>query len=81
MCKTKPNITFAIGQLSKYNSDSKTVYKKVVKKVIYYLKNIMHLGFVYRTYAKNKGETKTLIIFFLLRLIRYIDNNIISLSQ
>lgn len=47
--RTRYNITFAIGQLSKYNVDQKIGYIKAAKKIVWYLKSIIHLGLVYRS--------------------------------
>lgn len=73
--KTRPNIAFIVGQLSKHNSDPKTGHIKIAKKVVHYLKNIMHWGLVYRAQTKNKEETKIPIAFFLFKHIRYKNNN------
>lgn len=46
---TKPNIVFAIGELSKHNSDPRVGYMKVAKKVVRYLKRTIHIRLVYRS--------------------------------
>lgn len=45
---TRPNISFAIDQLSKHNSNSRMSYIRVAKKVIYYLKGNIYLELIYR---------------------------------
>lgn len=48
--RIKPYIFFAVAQFIKlkHNLDLKTGYMRAAKKVICYLKGIIHLGFVYR---------------------------------
>lgn len=71
LCGTRPNIAFAIGQLSKYNSDPRIDHMKVAKKVVCHIKSTIHLGLVYRGQSKDKGETKTSIALSLFGLIGY----------
>lgn len=44
---TRPDIAFAIRQLSKYNANPRRNYLQIAKKVVQYLKKIMQLGLVY----------------------------------
>ncbi len=46
---TRPDIAFAVGQLSKQNLDPRAGHMKAAKKVVWYLKETMHLGLVYRS--------------------------------
>lgn len=71
LCGMRPNIAFAIGQLSKHNSHPKIGYIKLTKKVIRYLKDTIHLGFIYGAKAKDVRETKASIALFLFGLIGY----------
>lgn len=41
ICETKPNIAFAIEQLSKHNTNPKKCHLQAVKKVVRYLKKII----------------------------------------
>lgn len=42
--KTKPDIAFAIGQLSKHNANSRKNHLNIVKRVVLYLKSIILLS-------------------------------------
>lgn len=72
---TRPNITFAIGQLSKKNSESRLDYIRTIKKIVYYLKDTMHLGLIYRSQIKNKKKIKASIKSSLFKLVRYRDSS------
>ena len=37
-CKTRPDIAFVVGQLSRLNSDSQLGYVRVIRRVVWYLK-------------------------------------------
>lgn len=50
---TRPDIAFAVGQLSKHNSDPKTDHMKTAKKTVRYLKGTMHLELVYRSHFQS----------------------------
>lgn len=65
-CGTRPDIVFAVEQLSKPNVDSKVGHLKAAKQVLRYLKKTMHLGITYRA-----GEDK----IPLYGLEEYADNN------
>ena len=65
LCDIRFYITFAIGQLSKYNLDPKVDNIKVIKKIVHYLKDTMHLRLIYRVYIKDERRTKILIRFSL----------------
>ena len=71
----RPDISFVIRQLSKYNTNSQIGHIKVAKKVIHYLKNTMHLDLIYNGYFKDERETKAPIILFSFELIRYGDSS------
>ena len=42
-CVTRPDIAFAVGQLSKRNGDPRLGHLKAAKRVLRYLKEMMHL--------------------------------------
>ncbi len=46
-CGTRPNVAFAVGQLSKHNSDPQRGHLRAAKRVIRYLKGTINLGLVY----------------------------------
>ena len=68
---TRPGISFAIGQLSKYNADPQIGHMKAAKKVVCYLKGTIHLGLIYGGHLKNEEKTKASITPFLFGLIKY----------
>lgn len=57
-CGTRSDIAFAVGQLSKRNSDPRVGHLKAAKRVIRYLKGTMHLGIRYGCTLKPDGQTK-----------------------
>lgn len=70
-CGTRPDIAFAIGQLSKHNLDPRASHMKAAKKVVQYLKGTMHLRFVY----KSQPQSKTLTAPSSFELIGYGDSS------
>ena len=53
-CGTRPDIAFAIGQLSRHNADPRRGHFRAAKRVVRYLKGTMNLGLVYgRTTARD----------------------------
>ena len=72
-CGSRPDISFAIGQLNKHDADLQIDYMKVTKKVLCYLKGIMHLVLIYGGHLQDERETKVSIIPFQFNLIRYGD--------
>ncbi len=68
-CDTRPDIAFAVGQLSKHQSDLRAGHMKTAKKVVRYLKGMMHLGLVYG--SQPQSETPAASSPF--RLIGYRD--------
>lgn len=46
-CGIRPDIAFVVGQLSKWNADSRVGHLKATKQVLRYLKETMHLGITY----------------------------------
>ena len=72
-CGSRPYIFFTVRQLSKQNADLQIDHMKVAKKVICYLKGIMHLGLIYGGHFKDVRKTKVSIIPFPFSLIRYGD--------
>ena len=75
---TKPDIFFAIRQLSKHNRNLQISYMKAAKKVVYYLKNIIHFSLIYSGYLKDEKKTIASIKPFLFGLIRYKISNYIK---
>ena len=66
-CGTRPDIAFAIGQLSKHNADPRKGHFQATKRVVQYLKNTMNLELVYsQTIVKDS---------LLYSLIGYANNN------
>ncbi len=53
-CGTGPEIAFAVGQLSKYNSDHRAGHMKSAKKMVRYLNGTMHLGLVYGSQPQSE---------------------------
>lgn len=53
----------------------------MTKKVICYLKDIMHLDLIYIGHHKDEEKTKTPIIFSLFRQIIYRDNSYVGNSK
>ena len=74
-CGIRPDISSFVGQLRKHNANPQIGHMKVTKKVVHYLKNIMHLGLIYSDHFKNEKETKALITSFPFGLIEYRDNS------
>lgn len=70
-CGTRPDIAFAVGQLSKHNSDPRTGHMKAAKKVVRYLKGTIHLGLVYGSYPQSNIPAAP----SLFGLIRYGDSS------
>lgn len=72
LCNIKPEIFFVIGQFSRHNADPKIKYPKITKQVIWYLKDIIHLGIIYDRITKIKKSQ----LFY--RLVSYVNNNYTS---
>lgn len=73
----RSKIAFAVSQLSKYNADPKISYIKLAKKIVWYLKSIIHLELVYRSQLKDERETKAPIPSSLFEFIGYGDSSYI----
>lgn len=67
---TRPNIVFAIGQMSKYNSDPISGHIKAAKKVVKYLTGTIYLELVYKS-----SQSNALVAPSPFGLIRYGDSN------
>ena len=66
-CGTKPDIAFAIGQLSRHNADPRRGHFRAAKRVVRYLKGTMNLGLIYgRTTTRDSPPYG---------LISYADSN------
>lgn len=46
-CKTRPDITFVMGQLSKQNADPGKGHLQAAKKLIRYLQGTMQIGLIF----------------------------------
>ena len=69
----KPDILFIVGQLSKRNNHPSIGYLRAANQVIYYLKDIMHLGIIYDT--NNSPTHKAINRQPLYGLVGYTNNN------
>lgn len=69
-CGTRLDIAFAVGQLSKHNSDPKACHMKAAKKVVRYLKETMHLRLVYES-----SQSKVPALSSVFNLIGYGDSS------
>lgn len=45
--RTRPNIAFAVSQLSRYNADSQKNHFQATKRVVRYLKGTMQMGLIF----------------------------------
>ena len=73
-CRTRPNIIFIVGKLSKHNADFRKSHLQAVKRVIRYLKSMIHLELIYR----QGPDGSSLILPASYDLIRYGDNNFVK---
>lgn len=55
---TRPDIAFAVGQLSKHNADPQAGHMKAAKRIVRYLKGTIHLGLIYGSHPKDEGDTR-----------------------
>lgn len=60
LCGTRLDIAFAVGQLSKHNLDCRAGHIKVAKKVMRYLKEMIHLGLVYESSQSKASASYSL---------------------
>ena len=73
---TRSDIFFAVGQLSKYNADLRVGHLRVVKRVIRYLKGIMHLDIIYgANNSPSYGDSDDQPLY---KLVGYINNNYVD---
>ena len=56
-CGTRPDISFVVGQLSRYNSDPRIIHMRTAKSVLRYLKGTMSLGLIYGRDAAHLMES------------------------
>lgn len=47
LCGTRPGIAFVVSQLSSHKADSRAGHIRAAKRVVQYLKGLMHIGLVY----------------------------------
>lgn len=69
--KTRPNIAFIVGRLSKHNADPRKSHLRAAKRVVRYLKDTIHLKLVYR----QRPDRSSLILPAPYGLIRYGNSN------
>lgn len=66
VCRTRPDITFAVRQLSKYNANLRKSHFQTAKRVVQYLKSTIKMGLMFRC---------TTIDPLFYSLTDYVDNN------
>lgn len=74
-CGTRPVTAFVVKQLSKRNVDPRIGHLKAAKQVIYYLKDIIHLGLKYRGTFESNRQINVLVTFLFYGLVGYMDSN------
>lgn len=52
-CGTRPDIAFAVGQLSRHNADLRKGHLRVARRVVRYLKGTMEMGLTFGRGAAN----------------------------
>lgn len=57
VCKTRPNIAFAIGWLNKHNTNPKKSHLQVAKSVVRYLKRIMQMELIYKQVSSSLKDS------------------------
>lgn len=57
-CGTRPDIAFAVGQLSKYNTNPRKGYLQIAKRVVRYLKGIIDLDLIFGQEIANRFPKK-----------------------
>lgn len=60
VCKIRPNIAFAVGQLSKYNIDPRKGHLRAAKKIVKYLKATMQMRLIY---GRESSSPKDPLLF------------------
>lgn len=69
--KMRPNIAFVVEKFSKHNTNSRKDHLQAAKKIIHYLKNMIHLELVYRKCSDRSFS----ILLVLYDLIKYSNSN------
>lgn len=57
ICRTRPDIAFAVGRLSKYNTDPHKGHLKVANRVVGYIKDIIYRELVYGQRLDGSSST------------------------
>ena len=57
VCGTRPDISFVVEQLNRYNSDPQIIHIRTAKLVLQYLKGTMSLRLIYRRDAAHLIES------------------------
>lgn len=70
--ETKPNITFIIGQISKYSANPRKSHLWVLKRVVRYLKKTMQMGFIFDRANATRRLPQDLPLY---GLVGYVNNN------
>lgn len=75
--RTRSDISFIIGQLSRQNADLCNGHLKVAKRVVCYLEGTIYLGLIYGTILQFVGQIDAPMTIDINpdNLIRYIDSN------
>lgn len=90
LCNTRSDIAFAVGQLSKCNSDLKVRHVKEIKQVLHYFKETIYLEITYEAgkdkrypysivgYAKSNYAGNSIDYKFVMRYCSFVNRAIVS---
>lgn len=77
-CDTRPNIAFAVDQLSKHNVNPRKGHLQAAKRVVRYLKRTMQMGLIFGKASTNRELPEDLPLY---SLVGYVDNNFAGDSE